>query len=81
MKKHSISFIVVVVLLSGLIGAVMGSLLETVFGLKFLNYPLIPKPGIQIKDFYIIEELTIQLTPATIMGILLGVYLLYKIPS
>lgn len=65
-------------LLSGLLGAVMGSLLETVFGLSFLNYELIPGEGIKINNFYIIKKLNLQITPATIMGLLIALYLIYK---
>ncbi len=65
-------------LLSGFLGAVMGSLLETVFGLSFLNYELIPGEGIKISNFYIIKKLNLQITPATILGILIALYIIYK---
>ncbi len=65
-------------LLSGFIGAVMGSLLETVFGLSFMNYELIPNGGIKINNFYIIKKLYLQITPATILGILIAIFIIYK---
>jgi predicted membrane chloride channel (bestrophin family) len=78
MKKHSISFVILLLLLSGFLGAIMGSLLETVFGLSFLNYELLPKNGIEIEDFYILKKLNLQLTPATLIGIMIAIYFLYK---
>ncbi|GIX42655.1 MAG: hypothetical protein KatS3mg129_2388 [Leptospiraceae bacterium] len=78
MKKHSISFIVLLLLLSGFLGAVMGSLLDTVFGLSFLNYELLPGKGIEINDFYILRKLNLQLTPATFIGIGIALYFIYK---
>ncbi len=65
-------------LLSGFLGAVMGSLLETVFGLGYLNYEIMPNKGLEINNFYIIKRLNLQLTPATFIGIAIGIYFLYK---
>jgi predicted membrane chloride channel (bestrophin family) len=65
-------------LLSGFLGAVMGSLLETVFGLGFLNYEVLPNKGLEVNNFYIIKKLNLQLTPATFIGIAIGIYYLYK---
>jgi len=65
-------------LLSGFLGAVMGSLLETVFGLGYLNYEVLPNKGIEINNFYIIKRFNLQLTPATFIGIAIGIYYLYK---
>lgn len=78
MKKHSVCYVLLLLLLSGFLGAVMGSLLETVFGLNFMNYELLPNGGIQINHFYIIKKLNLQITPATIMGILIAIYLIYR---
>jgi len=65
-------------LLSGFLGAVMGSLLETVFGLGYLNYEVLPNKGLEVNNFYIIKKLNLQLTPATFIGIAIGIYYLYK---
>jgi len=65
-------------LLSGFLGAVMGSLLETVFGLGYLNYEILPNKGLEVNNFYIIKKLNLQLTPATFIGIAVGIYYLYK---
>jgi predicted membrane chloride channel (bestrophin family) len=65
-------------LLSGFLGAVMGSLLETVFGLGYLNYEVLPNKGIEINNFYIVKRFNLQLTPATFIGIAIGIYYLYK---
>ncbi|MCX7809289.1 MAG: hypothetical protein N2247_00115 [Leptospiraceae bacterium] len=78
MKKHSICFIIFMLLLSGFLGAVMGSLLETVFGLGYLNYEVLPNKGLEVNNFYIIKKLNLQLTPATFIGIAIGIYYLYK---
>jgi predicted membrane chloride channel (bestrophin family) len=65
-------------LLSGFLGAVMGSLLETVFGLGYLNYEVLPNKGLEVNNFYIIKKFNLQLTPATFIGIAIGIYYLYK---
>jgi predicted membrane chloride channel (bestrophin family) len=65
-------------LLSGFLGAVMGSLLETVFGLGYLNYEVLPNKGLEVNNFYIIKKLNLQLTPGTFIGIAIGIYYLYK---
>jgi predicted membrane chloride channel (bestrophin family) len=65
-------------LLSGFLGAVMGSLLETVFGLGYLNYEVLPNKGLEVNNFYTIKKLNLQLTPATFIGIAIGIYYLYK---
>lgn len=78
MKGHSVSFVVLVLLLGGLLGSVMGSLLETIFGLQFLNKEILPGKGIVIQNFYIIKELHIQITIATILGVAIALYVLFK---
>lgn len=78
MKGHSICFIILMLLLSAFLGSVMGSLLETIFGINFLNYELLPGKGIEIKDFYLLKELRVQITPSTILGMGIAIFLLYK---
>jgi predicted membrane chloride channel (bestrophin family) len=52
--------------------------LETVFGLGYLNYEVLPNKGLEVNNFYIIKKLNLQLTPATFIGIAIGIYYLYK---
>ncbi len=78
LRKHSISFIILMLLLGFLLGAVMGSLIETIFGLSFLNRNILPNGGWEIKDFYVIRKLNLQITPASILGVIISIYFLYK---
>ncbi len=78
MKGHSISFVILVLLLGGFLGSVMGSLLETIFGLQFLNTELFPGKGIVIQNFYLIKEFNMQITWATLIGVATTLYLLFK---
>lgn len=78
MKGHSICFVILLLLLSAFLGSVIGSLIETIFGINFLNYELLPGKGVEVKDFYIIKELRLQLTPSTILGMGIAIFLLYK---
>lgn len=56
----------------------MGSLIETIFGIKIFNYELLPKKGLQLQNFYIIKELQLQITPSTLAGIGIALFVLYK---
>ncbi len=67
-----------VLLLSIFMGAVIGSLLDTVFGVHFLNYELLPENGLEIHNFYIIKEMKIQLTPSSLIGAGVAIYILLK---
>lgn len=78
MKKLSVSFAVLVLLLGLLGGAVAGSLLSRVFGLHFLVRELLPGDGIQVRDFYILKNLELQLTPGALIGLVAAIWLLYK---
>ncbi len=77
MGKRSISFIVLVLVLGLFIGAVAGSLLSRVFGLDFLNHSLFGTLTIA-RDFYLIKNLELQLTPAGLAGLVIAGWLLYR---
>ena len=77
MGKHSISFIVLVLVLGLFIGAVAGSLVSRVFGVDFLNYSLFGT-FTMARDFYLIKTLELQLTPASLVGLVLAGWLLYR---
>ncbi|MCB1166110.1 MAG: hypothetical protein KDK37_17690 [Leptospiraceae bacterium] len=55
-----------------------GSLLHRVFGLVFLDISLTGEPLTVAKDFYLIKSLEVTVTPAAILGLLAGGWLLYK---
>ncbi len=78
MKKLSVSFAVLMLLLGTFGGAIAGSLLSRVFGLDFLVLELLPGRGIQVKDFYILKNLELQLTPAALIGLIGTGWLLYR---
>lgn len=78
MKKLSIGFVVLVALLGLLGGAVAGSLISRVFGLDFLVRELLPGNGLRIKDFYILKNLELQLTPGALLGLLAAGWLIYR---
>jgi predicted membrane chloride channel (bestrophin family) len=78
MEKYSISFTVLVLVLGLLIGSVAGSLIEQVFGFPYVNMA-IPERGIRlVNQFYLIENLTLKLTPASIVGFMLTIWLVYR---
>ncbi len=78
MVKYSISFVLAVLVLGLLIGAVAGSLLERIFGLGFLNLGLFTDPVTLIRDFYVITKLEIQLTSGGLLGFVIAAYVLYR---
>jgi len=78
MERHSISFVIVVLILGLLIGTVSGSLLEQVFGLDVLNQPLLDTSHGLIESFYLINRLDIRLTPAGLIGLIITIWLLFK---
>ena len=78
MKKLSVSFAVLMLLLGTLGGAIAGSLISRVFGLDFLVLELLPGHGIRIRDFYILKNLELQLTPAALIGLVVMGWLLYR---
>ncbi|MCB1308116.1 MAG: hypothetical protein KDK30_08055 [Leptospiraceae bacterium] len=77
MRKHSIGFVALVLLLGLLIGAVLGSLIHQVFGFAFLNLELFQSPLVLADDFYILKRLEIQLTPGSILGLLVAIWMLF----
>lgn len=79
MVKYSISFVLFALFLGLMIGTVAGSLLEQIFGLGFLNWPVFGDgPLTLIKDFYFITTLEIQLTPGGLIGFGISAYVLYR---
>jgi hypothetical protein len=78
MKKLSVSFVVLMLLLGTWGGAIAGSLLSRVFGLDFLVVELLPGRGIQVRDFYILKNLELQLNPAALIGLVVTGWLLYR---
>jgi len=77
MEKHSISFIILILILGLMIGSVAGSLAEQVFGFAVLNRP-IPGGGIRVIDgFYLIENLTLKMTPAALIGLIASFWFLF----
>ena len=78
MGKHSISFIVLVLIFGLFIGTVGGSLIEGIFGLEFLNRPLFGGSLKVAEDFYVIKNLELRLTPAGLMGFVIVAWLLYR---
>lgn len=79
MAKYSISFVVLVLFLGLMLGAVFGSLLDQVFGLSILNYGLFSDGSLTvIEDFYVIRKLAIQVTPGALAGLALTGYILYR---
>lgn len=78
MRANSISFIILVLLLGLLIGAVTGSLVSRIFGLEFINRPLFSTPLHVAENFYIIKNLELQPTPASLLGFVIAVWLLYR---
>ena len=75
--KRSISFVIVVLILGLFIGAVAGSLISRVFGLAFLDHALIG-PFTVANDFYVIKNLELQLTPASLLGLVIAGWLVYR---
>jgi hypothetical protein len=57
------------------IGAVCGVLIDRVVGFSFLSYPLLSKP--YSLSFYIIQ-IEIQITPASLIGLVVTGYLVIK---
>jgi len=78
MRRYSISFVLIVLILSMLIGAVAGSLLSQVFGLEFLDWHILPSSFKIVRDFYIIKNIELQLTPASLLGLVIAVWFLIK---
>jgi len=78
MGKYSFTFVLFVLILGLFIGAVFGSLVHQVFGLEFLNRPIFSNPLKIAEDFYIIKKLELQLTPASILGLVVAGWFLYK---
>lgn len=78
MVKYSISFVLAVLVLGLLIGAVAGSLMERIFGLGFLNLGLFTDPVTVIEDFYVVTKLEIQLTSGGLLGFVIAAYMLYR---
>ncbi|MCB1326149.1 MAG: hypothetical protein KDK35_13010 [Leptospiraceae bacterium] len=76
--KYSIGFVLIVLVLGLLIGAVLGSLIEQVFGLTWLNVELFGEPLLLADDFYIVKRLEVQLTPGALLGLLASGYYLYR---
>ncbi|MCR9144496.1 MAG: hypothetical protein NXI24_19820 [bacterium] len=62
-----------------MIGTVAGSLLEQIFGLSLLNWPLFgDEPLTLIEDFYFITKFEIQITPGGLLGFAITAYVLYR---
>lgn len=65
-------------ILAAFTGTVAGSLLERIFGFGFLNIDLFDGPLTIAEEFYLIEELSVRLTPGTLLAVALAVWLLVR---
>ena len=74
-KGLSISFVLVVSFFGLFIGSVLGSLFDQIFGLEFLNKGLF---NIELTDFYLFKKLEIKITFATLLGLLILIWFLFK---
>ena len=74
-KTHSISFVLIVLLGGLLIGAVLGSLLNQIFGLRFLNQDLFQ---IEISEFYVIKQFALVPTVASLLGLFAAGWFLFR---
>ncbi len=74
-KTHSFSFVIVILFAGIFLGAVLGSLLSQIFGLDFLNYGLFQ---VGFADFYIMKSIEIIPTPASLIGLMIAIWVLYK---
>ncbi len=78
MGKYSISFVLIILIFGLFTGAVFGSLLEQVFGIGFLNIEIFSSPVKIAENFYILKNLELQLTPASLLGLVVAGWFLYK---
>lgn len=78
MDKYSIGFVVLVLFFGLMIGSVLGSLLNQVFGFTWFDIALVPENWALIKDFYLIRRLELQITPGTIVGFFVVAWYLYR---
>lgn len=76
MGKLPIAFVLLACLLSLFLGAALGSLVEQVFGLSWLNLELLK--GAKLEDFYLIKSLEIRLTPGALLGLGAAIWLFYR---
>jgi len=76
--KYSIPFIIIVLILGFFIGSVVGSLVQQVFGLEFLNRTFFDKPLKLAENFYMIKSLEINITPSGILGLILSSWFVYR---
>lgn len=78
MNTYSISFVLLVLVLSLFIGAALGSVVHQVFGLNWFDIGLIPDTWVVLEDFYVLRRLEIQITPGSILGVLVAAWYLYR---
>ncbi|WCL48737.1 hypothetical protein O4O04_15715 [Leptospira sp. GIMC2001] len=75
MNKGQIGNIFLVLILGLFVGAISGILLDRIFGIQFFSVFLFAEPF--VLELYIIK-VGIQLTPASIIGLVVSGYLVLK---
>ncbi|MBI3394827.1 MAG: hypothetical protein HY042_03230 [Spirochaetia bacterium] len=77
LSRIPISFVIIALFLGMFVGAVAGSLAYQVFGLELLNKPLGSTWRVA-EDFYLIKRLEVQITPGSVLGLLITGWLIYR---
>ena len=75
MPAYSIAFIIVMLILGFLIGGVLSSLIERIFGFSFFSYKLF---DIIIDDFYVIHNIHVMVTLGAFVGLVTTGFVLYR---
>ena len=75
MPAYSIAFIIVMLILGFLIGGVLSSLIERIFGFSFFSYKLF---DIIIDDFYVIHNIHVMVTLGAFFGLVATGFALYR---